>query len=217
MNDVPAATDAANDPGDFTAAGEPFALFDRWLADAAAHEIDDPNAMALATVDAEGHPNVRMVLLKAVDPAGHPQRGFVFFTNYESAKGTELLGQPYAALDFYWKSLHRQVRVRGPVTPTTPEEADAYFATRPRSAQIGAWASRQSRPLESRFALEKAVATEAAKHLVGAVPRPPYWSGFRITPLRIEFWHARLSRLHERMVFSRASANEGWAKTRLYP
>jgi len=217
VNDVPAATDAANDPGDFTAAGEPFALFDRWLADAAAHEIDDPNAMALATVDAEGHPNVRMVLLKAVDPAGHPQRGFVFFTNYESAKGTELLGQPYAALDFYWKSLHRQVRVRGPVTPTTPEEADAYFATRPRSAQIGAWASRQSRPLESRFALEKAVATEAAKHLVGAVPRPPYWSGFRITPLRIEFWHARLSRLHERMVFSRASANEGWAKTRLYP
>lgn len=217
MNDVPAATNAANDPGDFTAAGEPFALFDRWLADAAAHEIDDPNAMALATVDAEGHPNVRMVLLKAVDPAGHPQRGFVFFTNYESAKGTELLGQPYAALDFYWKSLHRQVRVRGPVTPTTPEEADAYFATRPRSAQIGAWASRQSRPLESRFALEKAVATEAAKHLVGAVPRPPYWSGFRITPLRIEFWHARLSRLHERMVFSRASANEGWAKTRLYP
>ncbi len=217
MNDVPAATNAANDPGDFTAAGEPFALFDRWLADAAAHEIDDPNAMALATVDAEGHPNVRMVLLKAVDPAGHPQRGFVFFTNYESAKGTELLGRPYAALDFYWKSLHRQVRVRGPVTPTTPEEADAYFATRPRSAQIGAWASRQSRPLESRFALEKAVATEAAKHLVGAVPRPPYWSGFRITPLRIEFWHARLSRLHERMVFSRASANEGWAKTRLYP
>lgn len=217
MSDVPAAIDAANEPGDFTAADEPFALFDRWLADAAAHEIDDPNAMALATVDAAGHPNVRMVLLKAVDPAGHPARGFVFFTNYESAKGTELLGQPYAALDFYWKSLHRQVRVRGSVTPTTPEEADAYFSTRPRSAQIGAWASRQSRPLESRFALEKAVATEAAKHLVGAVPRPPYWSGFRITPLQIEFWHARLSRLHERVVFSRASANEGWAKTRLYP
>jgi len=217
VSDVPAATDAANEPGDFTTAGEPFALFDRWLADAAAHEPDDPNAMALATVDASGHPNVRMVLLKAVDPAGHPARGFVFFTNYESAKGTELLGQPYAALDFYWKSLHRQVRVRGPVTPTTPEEADAYFATRPRSAQIGAWASRQSRPLESRFALEKAVATEAAKHLVGAVPRPPHWSGFRITPLQIEFWHARLSRLHERVVFSRAAANEGWAKTRLYP
>ncbi|HWK38114.1 MAG TPA: pyridoxamine 5'-phosphate oxidase [Hyphomicrobium sp.] len=217
MSDVPAATDAANEPGDFTAVGEPFALFDRWLADAAAHESDDPNAMALATVDAAGRPNVRMVLLKAVDPAGHPARGFVFFTNYESAKGTELLGQPYAALDFYWKSLHRQVRVRGLVTPTTPEEADAYFATRPRSAQIGAWASRQSRPLESRFALEKAVATEAAKHLVGVVPRPPYWSGFRITPLEIEFWHARLSRLHERVVFSRTAANEGWAKTRLYP
>jgi len=217
VSDAPAAMDAANEPGDFTAADEPFALFDRWLADAAAHEIDDPNAMALATVDAAGHPNVRMVLLKAVDPAGHPARGFVFFTNYESTKGAELLGQPYAALDFYWKSLHRQVRVRGPVTPTTPEEADAYFATRPRSAQIGAWASRQSRPLESRFALEKAVATEAAKHLVGAVPRPPHWSGFRITPLQIEFWHARLSRLHERVVFSRASASEGWVKKRLYP
>jgi len=217
VSDESAATDAASEPGDFTAAGEPFALFDRWLADAAAHEPDDPNAMALATVDAAGHPNVRMVLLKAVDPASHPARGFVFFTNYDSAKGTELLANPYAALDFYWKSLHRQVRVRGLVTTTTPEEADAYFASRPRSAQIGAWASRQSRPLESRFALEKAVAAETARHLVGAVPRPPHWSGFRITPLQIEFWHARLSRLHERVVFSRTAAGEDWVKTRLYP
>ena len=157
--------------------------------------------MALATVDAEGHPNVRMVLLKAVDPADHAARGFVFFTNYDSAKGRELIANPHAALDFHWKSLHRQVRVRGLVTQTTAAEADAYFATRPRSAQIGAWASQQSRPLESRYALEKAFALEAAKYLIGAVPRPPYWSGFRITPLEIEFWHSRLSRLHERIVF----------------
>jgi pyridoxamine 5'-phosphate oxidase len=206
-----------NAPGDFAEAAEPFALFDEWMGDATGHEPNDPNAMALATVDAAGRPNVRMVLLKAVDPAGHPARGFVFFTNYESTKGVELLAHPYAALDFHWKSLHRQVRVRGPVTQVSAAEADAYFATRARSAQIGAWASQQSRPLESRFALEKAFASEAAKYLVGKVPRPPHWSGFRVTPLEIEFWHSRLSRLHERVVFRRAEAGGDWTKTRLYP
>jgi pyridoxamine 5'-phosphate oxidase len=211
------AEELTEEPGDFAAAAEPFALFDEWMGDATRLEPNDPNAMALATVDAAGHPNVRMVLLKAVDPAGHAQRGFVFFTNYESAKGRELQAMPYAALDFHWKSLRRQVRVRGPVTSVSSSEADAYFASRPRSAQIGAWASQQSRPLESRFALEKAVAFEAAKHLVGPVPRPPYWSGFRITPLQIEFWHSRLSRLHERVVFSRPAAGDDWLKTRLYP
>lgn len=216
-NDQSAATEASLEPGDFAEAAEPFALFDTWLADAARHEPNDPNAMALATVDAAGHPNVRMVLLKAVDPIGHPRRGFVFFTNYESAKGRELESAPHAALDFHWKSLHRQVRVRGPVTPTSAAEADAYFATRPRSAQIGAWASQQSRPLESRFALEKAVAAVAAKYLVGSVPRPPYWSGFRVTPLEIEFWHSRLSRLHERISFKRETPGGDWHKTRLYP
>lgn len=216
-NDQSSATGAVLEPGDFAEAAEPFALFEAWLADATRHEPNDPNAMALATVDAAGHPNVRMVLLKAVDAAGHPGRGFVFFTNCESAKGCELGAAPYAALDFHWKSLHRQVRVRGPVTPTSVAEADAYFATRPRSAQIGAWASQQSRPLESRFALEKAVAMQTAKYVVGAVPRPPYWSGFRVTPLEIEFWHSRLSRLHERISFKREMPSGDWHKTRLYP
>ena len=206
-----------HEPGDFAEAAEPFVLFDAWLADATRHEPNDPNAMALASVDERGHPDVRMVLLKGVDPNGHPGRGFVFYTNYESAKGRELIANPYAALDFHWKSLHRQVRVRGPVTQTTAEEADAYFATRARASQIGAWASQQSRPLESRFALEKAVATYAAKFHIGTVPRPPYWSGFRVTPLEIEFWHSRISRLHERIVFRRADAHDDWVKTRLYP
>lgn len=218
-NDLPAATrsDGSVEPGDFAAAAEPFVLFESWLKDAERHEPNDPNAMALATVDSAGQPNVRMVLLKALDGAGQADRGFVFFTNYESAKGRELIANPRAALDFYWKSLHRQVRVRGAVTQVAPEEADAYFATRPRGAQIAAWASQQSRPLESRFALEKAVAAQAARHLIGAVPRPPHWSGFRVTPLEIEFWHSRLSRLHERVVFRRDTAGGDWRKTRLYP
>jgi len=207
----------ATEPGDFAEAGEPFALFERWLADAERHEPNDPNAMALATVDESGQPNIRMVLLKALDAPGMPDRGFVFYTNYESAKGQELIAAPKAALDFYWKSLRRQVRVRGTVAQVSPEEADAYFATRPRGAQIGAWASQQSRPLESRFALEKAVALTAAKFHIGKVPRPPHWSGFRVTPLEIEFWHARLSRLHERVVFRRQSANADWSRSRLYP
>ncbi len=209
--------DHGPEPGDFAEAGEPFSLFERWLKDAEQHEPSDPNAMALATVDASGQPNVRMVLLKALDGPDRQDRGFVFYTNYESAKGHELLATPKAALDFYWKSLRRQVRVRGTISQVSAEEADAYFATRPRGAQIGAWASQQSRPLESRFALEKAVALVAARFHVGHIPRPPHWSGFRVTPLEIEFWHGRLSRLHERVVFRRESAGLDWLRTRLYP
>ncbi len=205
------------EPGDFAEAAEPFRLFERWLKDAERHEPNDPNAMALATVDPSGQPNIRMVLLKGLDAPGRPERGFVFYTNYESAKGEELLATPKAALDFYWKSLRRQVRVRGTISQVSPEEADAYFATRPRGAQLGAWASQQSRPLESRFALEKAVTLVAARFHVGHVPRPPHWSGFRLTPLEIEFWHSRLSRLHERVAFRRNSPAEDWLRTRLYP
>ncbi len=203
--------------GDFTAADEPFALFDEWFKDAAAHEPSDPNAMALATVDADGMPNVRMVLLKGVDGPERSDRGFVFYTNYESAKGRELLASRKAALCFHWKSLRRQVRVRGLVSPVAPEEADAYFATRARGSRIGAWASAQSRPLESRFALEKAVAFYTAKYAVGEIPRPPYWSGFRVVPVEMEFWHDRPFRLHDRVQFRRAAVGEPWSRTRLYP
>ncbi|HUF44485.1 MAG TPA: pyridoxamine 5'-phosphate oxidase [Aestuariivirgaceae bacterium] len=197
---------------DFASRDEPLALFAEWLAEAEASEPSDPNAMSLATVDEEGMPNVRMVLLKGSDA-----RGFVFYTNFESAKGVELLGRPKAALCFHWKSLRRQVRVRGPVETVSEEEADAYFASRPREARIGAWASKQSRPLESRFALEKAVARYAARHGVGAVPRPACWSGFRVRPLSIEFWHDRPFRLHERVQFARDRLEAPWSKTRLYP
>ena len=198
--------------GDFFAAPEPMALFAAWMADAEAHEINDPNAMALATVDADGLPNIRMVLLKDVS-----EGGFVFYTNYESAKGRELLASGKAALLFHWKSLRRQVRVRGTVTSVTAAEADAYFASRPRGSRIGAWASQQSRPLEGRFALEKAVAFYAAKHAIGEVPRPPHWSGFRVTPQEVEFWHDRPFRLHDRAVFRRQVAGATWAKERLFP
>ena len=198
--------------GDFFAAPEPMALFAAWMADAEAHEINDPNAMALATVDAGGLPNIRMVLLKDVS-----QGGFVFYTNYESAKGRELLASGKAALLFHWKSLRRQVRVRGTVASVTEAEADAYFASRARGSRIGAWASQQSRALEGRFALEKAVAFYAAKHAIGEVPRPPHWSGFRVTPLEIEFWHDRPFRLHDRAVFRRAQVAAAWTKERLFP
>jgi pyridoxamine 5'-phosphate oxidase len=196
--------------GDFTEAGEPWALFSAWMAEATSSEPNDPTAMALATVDADGLPNVRMVLLKGAD-----ENGFVFFTNVESAKGIELAANPKAALVFHWKSLRRQVRARGAVTPVSEAEADAYFATRPRDSRIGAWASQQSRPLESRFAFEKAIAVYAAKYALGEVPRPPYWSGFRIRPVSIEFWHDRPFRLHDRVVFTRTAG--GWTRTRLYP
>lgn len=203
--------------GDFTEADEPFRLFEAWLAEATASEINDPNGMALATVDADGLPNVRMVLLKGLDAEGTAGRGFVFYTNYESAKGRELLAHPKAALLFHWKSLRRQVRVRGPVTPVTPAEADAYYATRPRLSRIGAWASAQSRPLEGRFALEGAVASYTAKFGIGEIPRPPHWSGFRLMPLEIELWHDRPYRLHDRVVFRRGGEGEAWLKSRLYP
>ena len=195
----------------FAERNDPFALFADWMKDAEASEPNDPNAMALATVDEEGLPNVRMVLLKGFDA-----QGFVFYTNFESQKGQEILGTMKAALVFHWKSLRRQVRVRGIVTEVSKEEADDYFASRARDSRIGAWASQQSRPLESRFALETAVAMNAAKFAIGEVPRPPYWSGFRIKPVSIEFWHDRPYRLHDRIVFERDAAGK-WTKTRLYP
>ncbi len=196
--------------GDFTAATEPFALFAEWLADAERSEPNDPNAMAVATVDADGLPDVRMVLLK-----GYDAEGFVFYTHLASQKGQEITANPKAALLFHWKSLRRQVRVRGTVSRVSDAEADAYFATRPKQAQIGAWASKQSQALESRFAFEQAIAKVAAKYALGPVPRPPGWVGFRITPLSFEFWHDRPFRLHDRIVFTRAA--DGWHKTRLYP
>src|SRR5437868_588394 len=198
--------------GDFTAAEEPFALFAEWFAEAVKSEPNDPTAMSLATVDAEGMPDVRMVLMKGFDADG-----FVFYSHIASAKGRELAANPKAALLFHWKSLRRQVRIRGGATPVTAEEADAYFATRPKQAQIGAWASKQSQPLESRFAFEQAIALVAAKHVIGEVPRPSGWSGWRITPLRMEFWHDRPFRLPDRIEFRRDAAGRPWSKTRMYP
>jgi pyridoxamine 5'-phosphate oxidase len=198
--------------GDFGDADEPLRLFAAWFDEAGRSEIRDANAMALATVDPSGLPNVRMVLLKDFD-----DRGFVFYTNRESQKGQELGSQPQAGLGFHWKSLNRQVRLRGPVSQVSDQEADAYFATRPRLAQIGAWASQQSAALESRFALEQAVALYTAKFALGAVPRPAYWVGYRVTPLIIEFWRERPFRLHERIEFRRGGSDAPWVKTQLYP
>ena len=198
--------------GDFTEAAEPLRLFAAWFEEARRSEPTDASATTLATVDADGLPNARMVLLKGAD-----ERGFVFYTNVGSPKGQELDAHPQAALVFYWKSLNRQVRVRGPVALVTDAEADAYFATRPKQAQIGAWASKQSSPLESRLAFEKAVAIYAAKYAIGEVPRPSNWSGYRIVPLRIEFWQNRPFRLHDRIEFQRDKPGAAWSKTRLYP
>ena len=198
--------------GDFTEADEPVRLFAAWFAEAKRAEPVNPDAMALATVDAGGLPNVRMVLLKGFDA-----RGFVFYTNLDSVKAHELDGAPNAALTFYWKALQRQVRARGTVQPVSAEEADAYFASRSRMAQIGAWASKQSAALESRMAFEKAIARYAAKFAVGMVPRPLFWSGYRVAPSEIEFWQERLYRLHDRIVFKRDDGASAWTKTRLYP
>jgi pyridoxamine 5'-phosphate oxidase len=189
---------------------DPFALFAQWLEAAKAKEINDPNAMCLSTVDAEGLPDARMVLLKGLD-----ERGFVFYTNRQSAKGRELDAHPRAALTFHWKSLRRSVRVRGEVETVSEAEADAYFATRARSAQIGAWASLQSQPLEARLALETRIAREGARFGLGAVPRPPHWIGYRVVPSSLEFWRDRAFRLHERLVFRRQGP--GWRTERLYP
>jgi pyridoxamine 5'-phosphate oxidase len=197
---------------DFTEQNEPFQLFADWLKEAEASEINDPNAVALATVDEDGLPNVRMVLLKGFD-----QDGFVFYTNFESQKGREVLGQKKAAMCFHWKTLRRQVRLRGPVEVVSNEEADAYFQTRARGSRIGAWASKQSRPLESRFALEKAVAEYTARYAIGEIPRPAHWSGFRIRPLSIEFWKDQKFRLHDRIEFRRSEPQGGWDKVRMYP
>jgi len=197
---------------DFTTREDPIALFGEWLAEAEESEVNDPNATAVATVDEDGLPDVRMVLLKEFD-----ERGFVFYTNFESQKGREILANPKAAMCFHWKSLRRQVRVRGPVSVVSDEEADAYFASRARGSRIGAWASKQSRPLESRFALEKEVARVAAKYPLGEIPRPPYWSGFRIAPVYIEFWKDGAFRLHDRAVFRRGGEGEPWTRTRFYP
>lgn len=203
--------------GDFADAVEPFLLFEGWFGEAREKEPNDPNAMAIATCDPSGLPNVRMVLLKGLDGPHVPGRGFVFYTNLESAKGRELIANPKAALVFHWKSLLRQVRARGLISPVSAEEADDYYASRHRTSRIGAWASKQSRPLESRLALEKAVAIETARFGIGAIPRPSHWSGFRLTPLEIEFWSDRPFRLHERLVFRRETPDDGWTKSRLYP
>lgn len=199
----------ALDTGEIT---DPLAHFADWLRLARDKEPNDPNAMALATADASGMPDVRMVLLKDFDADG-----FVFYTNLDSQKGQQLAANPQAALCFHWKSLRRQVRLKGSISPVTEAEADAYFASRARDSRIGAWASTQSQPLEDRFALEKRVASFALKFGVGEVPRPPYWSGFRLAPLRIEFWQDKPFRLHDRLVFERAAADASWSTTKLYP
>ena len=197
---------------DFTEATDPLALFRAWMAEAEASELVDPEAMAVATVDADGLPNVRMILLKGAD-----ERGFVFYTNCESAKGCELAANPKAALLFYWKSLGRQVRMRGLIEPATEAEADTYFATRRRESRIGACASQQSRPLASRAALEAEVERLTKEIGDGEVARPAYWKGYRLIPLEIEFWQSGAFRLHDRIVFRRATQQDSWSKTRLYP
>lgn len=191
-------------------AADPFALFDEWFAEARAGEPNDPEAMALATVSPDDQPSVRMVLLKA-----HDQRGFVFYTNLESRKASELQDRPSAALLFHWKSLRRQVRIEGRIERVSDAEADAYFASRARDSQLGAWASDQSRPLESREVFERRFAEVKRRFDGKDVPRPPHWGGYRVTPDRIEFWRDRPHRLHERRLFVRDGG--GWREGLLYP
>jgi pyridoxamine 5'-phosphate oxidase len=204
--------DSINSPADAAAASDPFELFGRWLSEAEAAELNDPNAIAIATADTTGLPDVRMVLLKHADA-----NGFVFYTNTQSQKGCQLAENMQAAGVLHWKSLRRQVRFRGPVEFVSDAEADAYFASRPRGSRIGAWASQQSRPLESPYALEKAVAREALRFNIGDVPRPPHWTGYRIRPVYIEFWTDKPFRLHDRLVYRRASPDGEWRTERLYP
>lgn len=197
---------------DFTESVDPFPLFRQWFAEAAEKEVNDPDAITLATVDASGMPDARAMLCKQVD-----ERGFVFYTNAESAKGEEIAANPKAAILYHWKSLRRQVRARGALTKIADADSDAYFASRPRLSRIGAWASQQSRPLESRSKLLGAVALLTAKFGVGEIPRPPYWGGFRLTPIQIEFWQDHQYRLHDRIRFTRGSEGEPWRRQRLYP
>ena len=196
----------------FADRNDPFKLFAEWLEEAKKTEPNDPDAMSLATVDDEGLPNVRMVLMKGFD-----ERGVVFYTNFESQKGQEILSVGKAACVFHWKTLRRQVRFRGLTEAVSAAEADAYFKSRPRDSKIGAWASQQSRPLTARFELETAVAMNTARFGIADVPRPPHWSGFRIKPVSIEFWHDRPFRLHDRVVFRRENPDGAWSKARLYP
>jgi pyridoxamine 5'-phosphate oxidase len=207
----PAAAPPPDDAALF-AENEPFTLFERWFKEAKEKEPNDPNGMALATADASGFPDVRMVLMKSFEDGG-----FVFYSNAESAKGTQLAQNQQAAVVFYWKSLKRQVRARGLISFVSDAEADAYFQSRDRGARLGAWASTQSRPLEDRLALEKRIVEHALKYGVGEVPRPPYWRGYKLTPLSFEFWRDRPFRLHDRLVFTRDASGQPWRKSRLYP
>jgi len=191
-------------------ATDPFALFDLWFGEAKTAEPNDPNAMALATATPSGVPSVRTVLLKDFD-----RHGFVFYTNTESRKGNELAANPHASLCLHWKSLRRQIRIEGSVTPVGAQEADAYFRSRPRDSRIGAWASDQSRPLDARATLEAKIKQLDAQYPGEAVPRPPHWSGYRLAPSYFEFWHDRPFRLHDRIVFT--AEGGGWIRSRLYP
>ena len=189
----------------------PLELFADWYAEAQARDdIDEPTAMSLATIDKDGHPDSRIVLLKGFD-----ENGFVFYTNLTSTKANQLNNDPHAALCFYWMPLSKQVRIKGSVEPVTEEEADEYFASRPRQSQLGAWASKQSQPLEGRLTLEKRLAKYTAKFHVGKIPRPDFWSGYRLKPSQIEFWLKQSYRLHDRLQFTRSP--DGWQSQRLYP